>query len=157
MTDNLLARYDPGAALARDLEATANLALPSPSDIDGMLDRFGTDVVSSSEAVAELLSLDRIGEISVEGMRLNELLAGDAGAIEERKMLQPGLLFLRRRKYAEAVEWWTLHRNDRGADNSRAYLLLTLLLALTFRLAGDEDAGIDRIALDNWRWVWMSI
>ena len=138
-TENLLAHTDSGAAFTRDL-AAANLSLPSPSEIDQALNRLQS-YEPSQEEVVRLLSLDNVGDLSVDGMRLNELLdTGIAGA-EERKMLKHGMLFLKRKMYREAAEWWRLNRPEDELINSRLHLLLTLFLALTYKLGGDEAAA----------------
>jgi hypothetical protein len=139
-SDQLLARTDAGAALVRDLEASAILSLPLPSEIDQALSRTEAGAAISAQEIDQLLSIDRIGDIAVEGLRLNELLDRGTAGVEQRAMLKRGLLFLQRRMYAEAADWWMLHR---AADlaNSRSHLLLTLLLALTHRLSGDEVAA----------------
>ncbi|HXU32557.1 MAG TPA: hypothetical protein VN851_18475 [Thermoanaerobaculia bacterium] len=148
-SDQLLARVDAGAALARDLEASSLLSLPLPSEINQTLSRVEARIAFSAQEIDQLLSIDRIGEIAVEGMRLNELLDRGASGIEQRAMLKRGLLFLQRKMYTEAAEWWTLHRPAADLESDRAHLLLTLLLALTHRLSGNEVAA--RSALQDAR------
>jgi hypothetical protein len=138
-TEKLLAQRDSGEAFTRNL-AAANLSLPSPSEIDQALNRLQSQEPSREE-VARLLSLDHIGDITVDGMRLNELLDNGIGGAEERKMLKHGILFLKRKMYAEAAEWWRLNRPENELINGRLYLLLTLFLVLTYKLAGNEAAA----------------
>ncbi|HEX8118820.1 MAG TPA: hypothetical protein VF521_16200, partial [Pyrinomonadaceae bacterium] len=90
LTENLLAHADSGEAFALDL-AAANLSLPSPSELDQALNRLQSQEPSQEE-VAQLLSLDNVGDITVDGMRLNELLDGGITGAEERKMLRRGVL-----------------------------------------------------------------
>ena len=154
-SDGLLAHTDAGAVLARDLEAAANLALPLPSEIDEALSRVEVKVATTQQEIEQLLSLDRVGDIAIEGMRLNELLDRGANGVEERAILRRGLLFLKRRMYVEASEWWILNRPKGDNTNSRLYLLLTLLLALTYRLSGDEalaQAAIEEANKDRIFW-----
>lgn len=139
LTENLLAHADSGEAFARDL-ATANLSLPPPSEIDQALNRLQSQEPSQEE-VAQLLALDNIGDISVDGMRLNELLDSGISGAEERKMLRHGMLFLKRKMYREAADWWRLNRPEDELLNGRLHLLLTLFLVLTYKLAGDEAAA----------------
>lgn len=136
--DGLLAQADSGSALARDLTAMADLHLPLPAEIDRALGRVEAEAGISEQKIEEMLSLDRMGDITVAGMRLNELLDRSGAGAQEREMLRRGLVFLKRQMYAEAAEWWTLHCPASEGANSRLFLLLTLLLALTHRLSGNE-------------------
>lgn len=136
LTETLLAHADSGEAFALDL-AAANLSLPSPSELDQALNRLQSQEPSQEE-VAQLLSLDNVGDITVDGMRLNELLDSGITGTEERKMLRRGMLFLKRKMYREAAEWWRLNRPEDELLNGRLHLLLTLFLVLTYKLAGDE-------------------
>jgi hypothetical protein len=138
--DNLLARTDVGLLLAKDL-AVANMSLPSPSEIDQAFNRLQADAVQSQQEIEQLLSLDKIDEISIDGMRLNEFLDVGITGVEERRMLKRGLTFLKRKMYAEAAEWWLLNRPEDDLTNNRLYLLLTLFLALTYKLSGDEEVA----------------
>lgn len=139
LTEKLLAHADSGEAFARDL-ATANLSLPPPSEIDRALNRLQSQEPSQEE-VAQLLALDNIGDISVDGMRLNDLLDSGIAGADERKMLRQGMLFLKRKMYREAADWWRLNRPEDEILNGRLHLLLTLFLALTYKLSGDEAAA----------------
>jgi len=137
-TDGLLARVDTGSTLARDLQAMADLHLPLPAEIELALSRVEAEAGISEQRIEEMLSLDRVGDITVEGLRLNELLDRSGAETKEREMLRRGLVFLKQKMYAEAAEWWTLHCPSSDGVNHRQYLLLTLLLALTYRLSGNE-------------------
>jgi hypothetical protein len=135
VTDKLMAQVDSGTTLARDLESTMALSLPTFDDIESIINK-GVSAPDSTQ-VGELFDLDMLGDITVKGVRLNELLDGDGASIQERGILQRGLLFLRRRMYPEAAEWWTLNRPKDHIVNARFHCLLTLLLALTYEWAGD--------------------
>ena len=139
--DGLLSQVDAGSALARDFQAMAELHLPLPAEIDQALGRVEAEAGISAEKIEEMLSLDRVGDITVAGLRLNELLDRSGEGVREREMLRRGLMFLKRQRYAEAAEWWSLHRPASVELNRRLYLLLTLLLALTHRLSGNESAA----------------
>jgi hypothetical protein len=148
-TDGLLARVDTGSTLARDLQSMADLHLPLPAEIDLALSRIEAEAGISEQKIEEMLSLDRVGDITVEGLRLNELLDRSGTGAGEQEMLRRGLVFLKRKMYAEAAEWWTLHCPSSDGVNHRQYLLLTLLLALTHRLSGNEPLAAE--ALDQVR------
>lgn len=136
LTDKLLAQSDVGGALARDFEAGARMMLPTLSDIDHTLMQAEQPVYQSQQEIERLLSIDSVGDIAVQGIRLNELLAGGNTSIQERSIMKRGLLFLRRKMYAEAAEWWTLNRPKAALENPRFYCLTTLLLAFTYQLSG---------------------
>lgn len=135
-TENLLSQTDVGDALAKDLVA-ANLSLPALAEIDQVFNSRLVERVPSRKEIEQLLSVDNIGDIAVDGMRLNDLLDTGITGTEERKMLKRGIIFLKRKMYAEAAEWWLLNRPD-DLINSRLHLLLTLFLTLTYKLSGDE-------------------
>jgi len=138
-TENLLAQTDVGDTITRDL-AAADMSLPSLAQIDHSLGQLqGPE--PTQEEIMQLLSLDNVGSIAVDGMHLNELLNGGITGAEERKMLKRGLLFLKQKMYAEATEWWLLNRPEDELTNSRLHLLLTLFLVLTYKLSGDEVAA----------------
>ena len=140
LSDKVLAYADQGAVLARDFEAAVDLSLPLPSEIDQALNRVQVRVATSEQEIEHLLSLDRVGDIAVSGMYLNQLLDRGASGAEERATLKRGLLFLKHKMYPQAAEWWTLNRPPANEKTkSRSYLLLTLLLVLTLRLAGDDS------------------
>jgi len=136
LTDKLLAQGDLGSALVQHFEDGAKLMLPTLNDIDRTLMRAERPVYQSPQELESLLSLDMIGDISVEGMRLNELLDSGSASVQERSILKRGLVFLRRKMYVEAAEWWTLNRPKDALTNPRFYCLATLLLAFTYQLSG---------------------
>jgi hypothetical protein len=140
MTDKLMAQVDSGATLARDLESSAALLLPTFDDIESIVNK-GISAPDSTQ-VGELFDLDTLGNVTVKGVRLNQLLDRGGASIEERSILKRGLLFLRRRMYPEAAEWWMLNRPKDHIANARFYCLLTLLLALTYEWAGDPERAL---------------
>lgn len=139
-SDRLLAQSDAGKALTRDLAALSDLGLPAPSEIEAALGRLtpAGDDVSSKEGVERLLALDRVGDVVLEGMRLNDLLAQGLGGPAGRQTIEVGLKLLRGKKYQEAGEWWALKRTPLAGTDSQLELLLTLLLVLTYHIAGDQ-------------------
>jgi hypothetical protein len=135
ITDKLLSSSDAGGSLAKEFEANISLSLPTWAELDRVQDSEA-DSFRSNQDLQSLLSLDSVGEIAVEGMRLNELLARGGASLEERSILKRGLLFLNHRKYNEAVEWWLLNRPREPFENPRLYCLATLLLSFTYQLSG---------------------
>jgi hypothetical protein len=144
IADRLMARSDVGNAIALDLDASAGLALPTLGDIQQAPERTDAPLYQSLQQIEALLSLDKIGNLADEGGRLNELLDHGAATIEERTILRRGMLFLRRRLYKEAGEWWQL--NTPADKNAPFALLLQLLQAITFRLQGDEARAAALVA-----------
>jgi hypothetical protein len=137
VTDKLMAQADSGATLARDLESSAALSLPTFDDIESIVNQGIS--ASDSTKVGELFDLDTLGDVTVKGVRLNELLDRGGASIEERAILKRGLVFLRRRMYPEAAEWWILNRPKDYIANARFHCLLTLLHALTYEWMGDLE------------------
>jgi hypothetical protein len=91
---------------------------------------------------AKLPDLDRLETLltrdvdaQLDGITLSSLL--DRGG-KDTKILQRGLVFLRKQRYTEALEWWSLHREGLDATEERLSLLLLLMEAFTHELAGDE-------------------
>ena len=139
ISDQLLARADMGDALARDFEASMSMMLPSPSDIDRALLQASDMAPSAPQEIESLLSLDRVGDVAVEGLQLNDLLQREGLSIHERTTLNKGLLFLRRKLYSEAADWWTLNRPKDALADPRAYCVLSIMLAFTYHLSGQTD------------------
>jgi hypothetical protein len=142
LTDKLLAQSDLGGALARDFEIVAELNLPTFGDIALTGALSGPQ---SHEEVESLLSIENVGDIAVEGIRLNELLDRGGMLANELLILKRGLLFMNKKMYSEAVEWWTLNRPRDEFSNPRFYCVASLLLALTCRISNrtaQADAAI---------------
>jgi hypothetical protein len=128
LVDSLLARSDTGldALLARDVSGP--LAISELRDAVARVDR-------GDPSVAELeQSFDRAAATSLDGIALSELV-DSRGA--DAKLIRRGLVLLRNRRWAEALEWWSLHREGLDPSRDRLELLLLLLEAFTHRLAGN--------------------
>jgi len=138
LSDRMLAEADSGSELAKSLELGVNLILPTSSEIDRVLEPERTAIPSDRE-IAEVILNGGLKEIALEGMSLNSLLDRGGGSFEERAILKRGMLFVSHRKYAEAAEWWTLNRPRESKIDPRFYTLSTLLLALTYQLAGQTQ------------------
>jgi hypothetical protein len=86
-------------------------------------------------SVAELegaLTLD--AAIALDGITLADLV--DKGG-NDLKIIKRGLTFLKAKRFAEALEWFSLHRENLSPSQDRLGLLLLLMEAFTHRLAGD--------------------
>lgn len=134
LTEGLLAHTDVAQALAKNLNS-ATLSLPSAAEIDQALGRLAPDPVATAADIENLLSLGDLSDMEVAGMRLNQLLENRPN---EQRMLIRGLAFLKRKMYGEAAEWWLLNRPPNAAADPKLHLLLTLLVVITYRFAGDH-------------------
>jgi hypothetical protein len=132
---NMLSKVDAGEDLAGELNAI-NMALPSLGEIDRVLDLPQLDSFSSNEKIEQLLSLDKIGDIEIEGIRLKEILDNGVTSAEEKKIIRRGIQFLKHKMYREAIDYWSLNMPP-GHTNKRLHLILTLLLALAYNLSGN--------------------
>ena len=134
LLDKAMERSDAARNLAQVLDESA--ALPLSVDIDraflGAMDAASLDV-------AQMLDFDHIGEMAVEGVRLNDLLDRGGASAEERKIVRRGLSLLKRKLYAQAIEWWELNRLQGHAP--RLDGVLKLLSAVTYQLTGDDETA----------------
>lgn len=129
VTENLLARSDASVEdlLARDLAGPL-----SPGDLRDALVRVDE---RSDPSVAELegaLTLD--AAIALDGITLADLV--DKGG-DDLKIIKRGLTFLKAKRFAEAIEWFTLNRENLSPSQDRLGLLLLLMEAFAHRIAGD--------------------
>jgi hypothetical protein len=136
--DDRLVRIDSDALLARsdarleDLLAR-DLAGPlAPGDLRDALDRVDERLDPSVGDLERALADD--AAIALDGITLADLVAD---APDDVKVLRRGLAFLKNRRYREALEWWTLHREQLDPARERLGLLLLLMEGFTHRLAGD--------------------
>jgi len=135
VTEQLLARSDAGIEdlLARDLAGPL-----SPGDLRDALVRVDE---RSDPTVAELegsLTLD--AAVALDGISLSDLIAGSGN---ETRVVKRGLTFLKNKRWREALEWWSLHREQLDPANERFGLLLLMLEGFTHRLAGDHRRAAD--------------
>jgi len=135
VTESLLARSDASVEdlLARDLAGPL-----SPGDLRDALVRVDE---RSDPSVAELegsLTLD--AAIALDGITLSDLV--DARG-NDMKIVKRGLTFLRNKRWAEALEWWSLHREQLDPSQDRLGLLLLLMEGFTHRLAGEHRRAAD--------------
>jgi hypothetical protein len=139
LTDKLMAPTDVGGAVARDFDAQAAIVLPTLADIDHALDTVTASTSGTVNDFERLLSITSLGDLKAEGQRLSDLLDRGGISINERSILRRGLAFMRRGMHSEAAEWWNLNSPD---DSSTRFChLLKLLLALTYRIAGNDPAA----------------
>jgi hypothetical protein len=130
---SLDAEAAPLAMLTRALEedvagplATSELNLALAQQADAALPTVGE--------LEGLLAIDT-GALALDGIQLGTLVERSS---EVTELLRRGFVFLRRGKYAEALEWWSLHRSSLDSTRQRLELLLLLLEMFTLGLAGEQ-------------------
>ncbi|MBL0216055.1 MAG: zinc ribbon domain-containing protein [Myxococcales bacterium] len=135
VTENLLARSDAGIEdlLARDLAGPL-----SPGDLRDALVRVDERNDPSVADLENSLALE--SAIAVDGITLADLIDKSGSDL---KIIKRGLTFLKNRRWAEALEWWTLHRENLSPTQERLSLLLLLMEGFTHRLAGDHRRAAD--------------
>jgi hypothetical protein len=133
--ESLLAREDSAQELTRALDAT--LAEPLVlSEIAGSLDRLKDRAVPSYSELESLLAAPETSDLGLERNLLAELMS-ESG--ETQAILKKGIVFLKHRRFPEALEWWTLHRKRLDATSSRLSLLLLVMEALTHVWSGHPE------------------
>jgi hypothetical protein len=133
--ESLLARQDSAQELTRALDAS--LAEPLVlSEITSHLDRLEGQTVPSYAELENLLAAPETRDLSMERNLLAQLMSegGDTQGI-----LKKGFVFLKHRRFAEALEWWTLHRQSLDPSSSRLSLLLLVMETLTHLWSGHAE------------------
>ncbi len=130
VTENLLARSDASIEdlLARDLAGPL-----SPGDLRDALVRVDERLDPSVAELEGALTLD--AAIALDGITLADLV--DKGG-NDLKIIKRGLTFLKAKRFSEAVEWFSLNRENLAPSQDRLALLLLLMEAFAHRLAGDH-------------------
>ncbi len=134
-TESLLARKDSAQELTRALDA----ALAEPlalSEITGGLDRLEGQTLASYNELESLLAAPETNDLSMERNLLAQLMS-DGG--ETQTILKKGFVFLKHRRFAEALEWWALHRQALDPSSSRLSLLLLVMETLTHLWSGHPE------------------
>ncbi|HEY4238306.1 MAG TPA: hypothetical protein VGM88_00745 [Kofleriaceae bacterium] len=134
-TEDLLARTD---AHFEDLLARDVAGPLSPGDLRDALVRVDARTDPSVADLENALATEAM--VALDGITLASLV--EAGS-DDVKILKRGLAFLKNRKYREALEWWSLHREALDPSRERMQLLLLLMEAFTYRLAGDARRAED--------------
>jgi hypothetical protein len=129
VTENLLARSDASIEdlLARDLAGPL-----SPGDLRDALVRVDERLDPSVAELEGALTLE--SAIALDGITLADLVDKSGS---DMKIVKRGLTFLKAKRFAEALEWWSLQRENLSPSQDRLGLLLLLMEAFTHRLAGD--------------------
>jgi hypothetical protein len=130
-----LARQDSAQELTRALDAS--LAQPlALNEISQGLDRLEGQALPSFAELEGLLAAPETTGLTMERNLLAELIK-EGG--EAQSILKKGLVFLKHRRYPEALEWWTLHRQGLDPTTSRLTLLLLVMETLTHLWSGHPE------------------
>jgi hypothetical protein len=131
----LLARNDSANELARDLDAAATEPL-TLGEITGSLDRLEGAVLPSWSELEGLLAAPETAGLSMERSLLADLIKDGGDSV---RIIKKGLVFLKHRRYPEALEWWTLNRQGLDPTTSRLSLLLLVMETLTHLWSGHPE------------------
>jgi hypothetical protein len=134
-TESLLARQDAAQELTRALDA----ALVEPlalCELDGGLGRLENQGLPSFSELESLLAAPECSGLTMERNLLADLVK-DGG--ETQSILKKGLVFVKHRRFAEALEWWALNRQGLDPSSTRLSLLLLVMETLTHLWAGQPD------------------
>lgn len=129
----MLARQDASAELTQQIQAAAPIDL---GDVGSAVERLEGTAIPSFVELESMLSSEDAGVLRLDDGLLSDLLRE---GVEGQTVLKRGLAFLKHRKYAQAIEWWSLNRAGLVAESSKLHLLLLIMEAMTYHLAGDQD------------------
>jgi hypothetical protein len=144
--ESLLARQDSAQELTRALDAS--LAEPlALSELTGGLDKLDGQWLPSFSELEALMASSQASGLNMERNLLADLIR-DGG--EAQPILKKGLVFLKHRRFTEALEWWTLNRQSLDPKSSRLSLLLLVMETLTHLWSGQpERAAAVRIQVTS--------
>jgi hypothetical protein len=133
--ESLLARQDSAQELTRALDAS--LAEPLVlNEISKGLDRLEAQAEPSFSELEGHLAAPETSGLTMERSLLAELMKD---GVETQTILKKFLVFLKHRRYPEALEWWTLHRQGLDQSTSRLALLLLVMETLTHIWSGNLE------------------
>jgi hypothetical protein len=133
--ESLLSRQDSAHELTRALDEAVVEPLVL-SEITRGLDRLEGQTLPSYSELEKLLVAPETNDLSMERSLLAELI-NEGG--ESQAILKKGIVFLKHGRFAEAIEWWTLHRQGLDRTQSRLSLLLLVMETLTHLWSGHPD------------------
>ena len=110
----------------------------APSELEAALERVHDEAGPSLPEMEALLA-PAGSHAMLEGVKLSELLDGGE---ESKKILKKGLIFLKKRMYPTALEWWRLNRQKLDASKARLELLLLMMEAYTVTLSGEKGGKV---------------
>jgi hypothetical protein len=140
--EHALARRDASSEVMSAIQAAGPVDL---GELNAAVERLEGTVVPSLVEFENLLASPDASLIRVEGNLLADLLNE---GVEGQAVLRRGIAFLKHRKYASALEWWSLNRRGLAPETSKLHLLLSIMEALTLHWSGDgseAEAAMRRV------------
>ena len=134
--ESAIARQDASAELMRDLQQSASIDL---GDVATAINRLEGSTIPSFGDLENLLSSKEADIFQLEGKLLSDLLRE---GIEGQSVLSKGIVFLKHRRYASAIEWWVLNRRGLIPEKSKLHLLLLIMEAMTHNWSGDKASAL---------------
>jgi hypothetical protein len=133
ISSSLLERVDNLNNLANEIERRSvnKLTINDLQSVINNLDKNYTPRISDLE---DMLSL-KPESITLEGIKLSRLLDSSGNDIE---ILKKGIVFLKHRKYDEAVEWWIINRQRLDSTKQKLHFVLLIMEVFTYTLSGDK-------------------
>jgi hypothetical protein len=133
ISSSLLERADTLSRISDEIERKTINSLTT-NDLQGAITHL------KKESTLDLVELEKTlelnpGNITLEGINLAGLLNGKGNDLE---ILKKGLVFLKHRKYTEAIDWWTLNRQRIDSRQQKLQFILFIMEAFTYALSGDK-------------------
>ena len=104
-------------------------------DMSNSVDNFKLMNTQELEKLEHLL-LKNDSEINLQGLQITTLIKGNA---DNLKIIRTGIKFLKYNRFKEAIEWWTLNRNNLASNEKSLFLLLLIFEAFTYQLSGNKE------------------
>lgn len=132
---SFLSRLDEGvSSLTRAIEVELSVGV-SADDLSRLLTRIDEKAEQSLAQLEQVLS-GSSDRLDLEGLDLTKLLDRSG---EGLALVRKGLVFLKHRRFAEALEWWSVNRQGLDPGQGRLELLLLVMEAFTYSLQGDAQ------------------
>ncbi len=133
ISSSLLERVDNLNNLDDEIERKAINSLTT-NDLHGAITQLKSESTIALDKLEGLLDLNP-DSITLHGITLSGLLDSSGNDVN---ILKKGIVFLKHRKYDEAVEWWTINRQRLDSKQKKLQFVLLIMEALTYSLSGDE-------------------
>jgi hypothetical protein len=133
ISSSLLERADNLNSLDDEIERRTVNSLTT-RDLQNVITNLNKNSTPQLSELENMLSLNP-ENITLEGIKLSGLLDGKGN---DMAILKNGIVFLKYRKYTEAIEWWTLNRQRLDPKKQKLHFVLLIMEAFTYTLNGDE-------------------
>jgi hypothetical protein len=133
ISSSLLEKADALSLISNEIERKAINSLTT-NDLQCAITHLKSESTLDLDELENMLVLNP-ENVTLEGIKLAGLLDGKGNDLD---ILKKGLVFLKYRRYAEAVEWWTLNRQRIDSKQQKLQFVLLIMEAFTHTLSGDE-------------------